>query len=70
MAMQSVKEKNVEKNQTEVHTDVDSNIYADSNNNIDYDLLDVMVLRKGRKIKHKKKSARKKLLPDLGVLLI
>jgi hypothetical protein len=42
---------------------VDNNIHADSNNNIDNDLLDAMVLRKGRKIKHKKKSARKKASP-------
>lgn len=58
--MQSVKGKNVGKNQTEVHTDVDSNIYADSNNNIDYDLLDVMVLRKGRKNQTQEEISEKK----------
>jgi hypothetical protein len=37
---------------------------------IDYDFLDVMVLRKGRKIKHRKKQQRKKLILKLGIRLI
>jgi hypothetical protein len=34
---------------------MDSSVHADSDKNIDYDFLDVMVLRKERKIKHRKK---------------
>jgi hypothetical protein len=49
--------------------DVDSNVHVDSEKDIDYDLLDVMVLRKGRKIKHRKKQ-QKKLPPKLGIHLI
>jgi hypothetical protein len=41
---------------------MDSSVHADSDKNIDYDCLDVMVLRKGRKIKHKK-TAKKKASP-------
>jgi hypothetical protein len=49
---------------------MESVIHTDLDNNIDYDFLDVMVLRKGRKIKHRKKTSKKKLLPSLGVHLI
>jgi hypothetical protein len=35
---------------------MDSSVHADSDKNIDYDFLDVMVLRKGRKIKHRKNN--------------
>jgi hypothetical protein len=49
---------------------VDSSVHADSDINNDYDFLDVMVLRKGRKIKHRKKQQRKKLLLKLGIHLI
>jgi hypothetical protein len=42
---------------------MDSNVHADSNKNIDYDFLDVMVLRKGRKIKHRKKQLKKEASP-------
>jgi hypothetical protein len=48
---------------------VDSSVHADSDKNNDYDFLDVMVLRKGRRIKHQKKQ-RKKLPPKLGIHLI
>jgi hypothetical protein len=48
---------------------MDSRVHVDSDKNIDYDFLDVMVLRKGRKIKHRKKQ-QKKLPPSLGVHLI
>jgi hypothetical protein len=48
---------------------VDSSVHADSEKEIDYDLLDVMVLRKGRKIKHRK-NQQKKLPLNLGVHLI
>jgi hypothetical protein len=48
---------------------MDSSVHADSDKNIDYDFLDVMVLRKGRKIKHQEKQ-QKKLPPSLGVHLI
>jgi hypothetical protein len=49
---------------------VDSSVHADSDTNNDHDFLDVMVLRKGRKIKHRKKQQRKKLLLKLGIHLI
>jgi hypothetical protein len=52
------------------HNDVDSSVHAESDRNNDYDFLDVMVLRKGRKIKHRKKQQRKKLLLKLGIHLI
>jgi hypothetical protein len=42
---------------------MDSSVHADSDNNIDYDFLDVMVLRKGRKNKHRKKTSKKKSSP-------
>jgi hypothetical protein len=38
---------------------MDSSVHAESDKNIDYDFLDVMVLRKGRKIKHRKKQLEK-----------
>jgi hypothetical protein len=43
--------------------EVDSSVHVDSEKDIDYDLLDVMVLRKGRKIKHRKKQQKKKASP-------
>jgi hypothetical protein len=52
------------------HNDVDSSVHAESDRNNDYDFLDVMVLRKGIKIKHRKKQQRKKLLLKLGIRLI
>jgi hypothetical protein len=50
------------------HNDVDSSVHANSDKNNDYDFMDVMVLRKGRKIKHRKKQ-QKKLPPKLGIHL-
>jgi hypothetical protein len=38
---------------------VDSSVHAESDRNNDYDFLDVMVLRKGRKIKHRKNNKEK-----------
>jgi hypothetical protein len=45
------------------HKAMDSSVHDDSDLNIDQDLLDVMVLRKGRKIKHRKKTIKKKASP-------
>ena len=42
---------------------MDSSVHADNNINNDHDFLDVMVLRKGRKIKHRKKTIKKKASP-------
>jgi hypothetical protein len=38
---------------------VDSSVHDDSDINNDHDFLDVMILRKGRKIKHRKKQEKK-----------
>jgi hypothetical protein len=35
--------------------DVDNSVHDDSDINNDHDFLDVMILRKGRKIKHRRK---------------
>jgi hypothetical protein len=45
------------------HKSVDSSIHNESDLNIDQDFYDVMVLRKGRKIKHRKKPIKKKASP-------
>jgi hypothetical protein len=55
LAIQSCKTKK-EEPLPDDHNDMDSSVHADSDKNIDYDFLDVMVLRKGRKIKHRKKQ--------------
>jgi hypothetical protein len=47
----------------EDHKEVDSSVHDDSDINNDQDFLDVMVLRKGRKIKHRKKKQLKKSFP-------
>jgi hypothetical protein len=43
----------------EDHKEVDSSVHDDSDRNNDQDFLDMMVLRKGRKIKHRKKAIKK-----------
>jgi hypothetical protein len=47
----------------EDHKEVDSSVHDDSDINNDQDFLDVMVLRKGRKIKHQKKAIKRKASP-------
>ncbi|PWZ46480.1 hypothetical protein Zm00014a_025952, partial [Zea mays] len=69
LAIQSCGSKKSEELVEDDIDDVDSNVHVDSEKDIDYDLLDVMVLRKGRKIKHRKKQ-QKKLPPKLGIHLI
>jgi hypothetical protein len=58
LAMQTYKNKK-EEPQSDDHNDMESSVHADLDKNIDYDFLDVMVLRKGRKIKHRKKAVKK-----------
>ncbi|PWZ52177.1 hypothetical protein Zm00014a_041484, partial [Zea mays] len=70
LAIQSCGSKKFEEPVDDDIDDVDSNVHIDYENDIDYDLLDVMVLRKGRKIKHRKKNSKKKLPPKLGIHLI
>jgi hypothetical protein len=49
---------------------VDSSVHDDSDLNNDQDLLDVMVLRKGRKIKHRKKRLKKRLPQKVDIHLL
>jgi hypothetical protein len=56
LAIQSCGSKKIEEPVDDDIDEVDSNVHVDSEKDIDYDLLDVMVLRKGRKIKHRKKQ--------------
>jgi hypothetical protein len=69
LATQSCGIKKTEEPIVDDFNEVDSSVHADSEKEIDYDLLDVMVLRKGRKIKHRK-NQQKKLPLNLGVHLI
>jgi hypothetical protein len=59
LAIQSCKTKKKEEPLPDDINEMDSSVHADSDKNIDYDFLDVMVLRKGRKIKHRKNSKKK-----------
>jgi hypothetical protein len=52
------------------HKDVDSSVHDDSDINNDQDFLDVMILRKGRKIKHRKKQPKEKLPQKVDIHLL
>jgi hypothetical protein len=72
LAFQACKNKktsNVEVPSLVDHINMDSSVHDDSDLNIDQDLLDVMVLRKGRKIKHRKKTIKKRLPQKVEVHL-
>ena len=72
LAIQSVK-KSIEHNlQVGSDSEMDKSIQNEEDNNELTDLEDVMVLRKGRKIRHKKSVKKKKkgLPPKLGIHLI
>jgi hypothetical protein len=73
LVIQSVKDNHDINPSVDLKTDVDSIIHDDEEFNEVTDLENVMVLRKGRKIHHKRKSAKKKkknLPPNLGIHLI
>jgi hypothetical protein len=59
LAIQSCGNKNYEEPIVDDDNNVDSSVHADSEKELEYDLLDVMVLRKGRKIKHRKNNKKK-----------
>jgi hypothetical protein len=69
LAIQSCRSKKCEEPVDDDIDDVESNVHIDSEKDIDYDFMDVMVLRKGRKIKHRK-NQKKMLPPKLGIHLI
>jgi hypothetical protein len=62
LAIQSCGTKKDEEPNVDDVNEVDSSVHADSEKELEYDLLDVMVLRKGRKIKHRKNQ--KKSFPQ------
>ena len=62
LAIQSCGIKKDEEHIVDDVNEVDSSVHADSEKEFEYDLLDVMVLRKGRKIKHRKNQ--KKSFPQ------
>jgi hypothetical protein len=73
LAIQSVKNFVEHNLQVGSDSELDKSIQDENGNNQLTDLDDVMVLRKGRKIRHKKiqsRRRRKNLLPKLGILLI
>jgi hypothetical protein len=59
LAIQSCGIKKTEEPIVDDLNEVDSSVHADSEKEIEYDLLDVMVLRKGIKIKHRKNQQKK-----------
>jgi hypothetical protein len=63
LAIQSCGIKKDEEHIVDDVNDVDSSVHANSEKEFEYDLLDVMVLRKGRKIKHRKNQ--KKASPKI-----
>ena len=63
LAIQSCGIKKDEEHIVDDVNEVDSSVHADSEKEFEYDLLDVMVLRKGRKIKHRKNQ--KKASPKI-----
>jgi hypothetical protein len=69
-ACKKINTSNVEVPSLVDHKDVDSSVHDDSNLNNDQDLPDVMVLRKGRKIKHRKKTIKKRLPQKVDVHLL
>lgn len=73
LVFQSIKNNSDINPSIDLQTDMDSNIHVDEEFNKETDLDNVMVLRKGRKIQHKKismKKGKKKLPPNLGTHLI
>ena len=74
LVVQSVKINVDNSNVDCIVSDVDNNIHNDSLDDNFSDLDDVMVLRKGRKIQHRKKTVRKKIklvnLPIIGKSLL
>jgi hypothetical protein len=69
-ACKKINTSNVEVPSLVDHKDMDSSVHDDSDLNNDQDLLDVMVLRKGRKIKHRKKRLKKWLPQKVEVHLL
>jgi hypothetical protein len=65
LAIQSCGNKKDEELIVDDINDVDSSVHAESEKEMDYDLLDVMVLRKGRKIKHRKNQRNRKVSPKI-----